>query len=213
MNRSAGAHRWLAPLVFGLSLVPLGRLVWLGNADALGANPVEFITRSTGTWSLVFLCLVLAISPVRRLPGCNGLLRLRRMLGLFAFFYSVLHFTVFLWLEHWFDLAALLADGIERPFVAAGLVALLLMAPLALTSTQAMMRRLGSRWKPLHRLVYLAAVLAIVHFWWHKAGKNDLLEPAIYAAIVLLLLAFRLERPLRSWFTRARRDASETGRS
>jgi methionine sulfoxide reductase heme-binding subunit len=193
-SRLAGA---LPPLVFGLSLLPLARLVWLGAGEGLGANPVEFVTRSTGTWSLAFLCLALAVSPLRRLTGWAAPLRLRRMIGLFAFFYSALHLSVFLWLEHWFDLWAMVLDGVARPFLAAGFAAFVLMVPLAATSTQAMVRRLGPRWKSLHRFVYLAAVLAIVHFWWHKAGKNDLFEPVVYAAIVALLLAFRLEAVLR----------------
>src|SRR5690606_1656972 len=147
---------------------------------------------STGTWALVMLCLTLAVTPLRRLSGWNALVRLRRMLGLFAFFYASLHFTVFLWLEHWFDVAAMLLDVLERPFVTAGFLAFLLMLPLAATSTQAMVRRLGSRWQALHRLVYLIAPLAVLHFWWHKAGKNDFGEPAFYGAVVALLLAARL---------------------
>lgn len=192
MAPRAGLPRWLKPAVFLLSLLPLARLFLLGFAGELGANPVEFVTRSTGTWALVMLCLTLAVTPLRRLSGWNALVRLRRMLGLFAFFYASLHFTVFLWLEHWFDLAAMLLDVLERPFVTAGFLAFLLMVPLAATSTQAMVRRLGSRWLALHRLVYLIAPLAVLHFWWHKAGKNDFGEPAFYGAVVALLLAARL---------------------
>lgn len=194
MASRAGLPRWLKPAVFLLSLLPLARLFLLGFTDGLGANPVEFVTRSTGTWALVMLCLTLAVTPLRRLSGWNALVRLRRMLGLFAFFYAVLHFTVFLWLEHWFDLSAMLLDVLERPFVTAGFLAFLLMVPLAATSTQAMVRRLGSRWQALHRLVYLIAPLAVLHFWWHKAGKNDFAEPAVYGAVVALLLAARLVR-------------------
>ncbi|ODT37888.1 MAG: sulfoxide reductase heme-binding subunit YedZ [Lautropia sp. SCN 70-15] len=192
MAPRAGLPRWLKPAVFLLSLLPLARLFLLGFAGELGANPVEFVTRSTGTWALVMLCLTLAVTPLRRLSGWNALVRLRRMLGLFAFFYASLHFTVFLWLEHWFDVAAMLLDVLERPFVTAGFLAFLLMLPLAATSTQAMVRRLGSRWQALHRLVYLIAPLAVLHFWWHKAGKNDFGEPAFYGAVVALLLAARL---------------------
>ena len=192
MAPRAGLPRWLKPAVFLLSLLPLARLFLLGFAGELGANPVEFVTRSTGTWALVMLCLTLAVTPLRRLSGWNALVRLRRMLGLFAFFYASLHFTVFLWLEHWFDLAAMLLDVLERPFVTAGFLAFLLMVPLAATSTQAMVRRLGSRWLTLHRLVYLIAPLAVLHFWWHKAGKNDFTEPAVYGAVIALLLAARL---------------------
>lgn len=192
MAPRAGLPRWLKPAIFLLSLLPLARLFLLGFANELGANPVEFVTRSTGTWALVMLCLTLAVTPLRRLSGWNALVRLRRMLGLFAFFYASLHFSVFLWLEHWFDLAAMLLDVLERPFVTAGFLAFLLMAPLAATSTQGMVRRLGSRWQALHRLVYLIAPLAVLHFWWHKAGKNDFGEPAIYGVVVALLLAARL---------------------
>ena len=192
MAPRAGLPRWLKPAVFLLSLLPLARLFLLGFTGELGANPVEFVTRSTGTWALVMLCLTLAVTPLRRLSGWNALVRLRRMLGLFAFFYASLHFTVFLWLEHWFDVAAMLLDVLERPFVTTGFLAFLLMLPLAATSTQAMVRRLGSRWQALHRLVYLIAPLAVLHFWWHKAGKNDFGEPAFYGAVVALLLAARL---------------------
>jgi sulfoxide reductase heme-binding subunit YedZ len=192
MAPRAGLPRWLKPAIFLLTLLPLARLFLLGFANELGANPVEFVTRSTGTWALVMLCLTLAVTPLRRLSGWNALVRLRRMFGLFAFFYASLHFSVFLWLEHWFDLAAMLLDVLERPFVTAGFLAFLLMAPLAATSTQGMVRRLGSRWQALHRLVYLIAPLAVLHFWWHKAGKNDFGEPAIYGVVVALLLAARL---------------------
>ena len=183
---------WLKPLVFVLALVPLARLFVLGFTDGLGANPIEFVTRSTGTWALVMLCLTLAITPLRKLTGWSTAIRLRRMLGLFAFFYAVLHFTVFVWLEHWFDPRALFADVLDRPFVTVGFLALLLMLPLALTSTQGMIRRLGRRWQTLHRLIYLIAPLAVLHFWWHKAGKNDFTEPAIYTAVVAILLLARL---------------------
>jgi sulfoxide reductase heme-binding subunit YedZ len=192
LARSAGLPVWLKPLVFALAVVPLARLFVLGMNDGLGANPVEFVTRSTGTWALVMLCVTLAVTPLRRLSGWTALVRLRRMLGLFAFFYAVLHFTVFVWLEHWFDLGAMLADVLDRPFVMVGFLALLLMLPLALTSTQAMMRRLGRRWQTLHRLIYLVAPLAVLHFWWHKAGKNDFFEPAIYGLVVAALLLARL---------------------
>lgn len=187
-----GLPAWAKPAVFILALLPLARLVALGVADRLGTNPVEFVTRSTGTWALVMLCVALSVTPIRRLSGWNPVVRLRRMLGLFAFFYAALHFSVFLWLEHWFDVAAMLRDVLERPFVTVGFLAFVLLVPLAATSTQGMIRRLGARWQTLHRLVYLIAPLAVLHFWWHKAGKNDLAEPAIYALVVALLLAWRL---------------------
>ncbi len=198
-TRRTGLPTWLKPLVFAAALLPLARLVALGNAGGLGANPVEFVTHSTGTWALVMLCLTLAITPLRRLTGWNALIRLRRMLGLFAFFYALLHFAIFVWLEHWFDLGAALADVIERPFIMAGFLALLLMTPLAVTSTQAMIRRLGRNWQALHRLIYVIAPLAILHFWWDKAGKNDFFEPAVYGAVVAILLLSRLVAPTRRW--------------
>lgn len=187
-----GMPRWVKPLVFALALVPLARLFVLGFADGLGANPVEFVTRSTGSWALIMLCATLAVTPLRRLSGWNSLIRLRRMLGLYSFFYAALHFTIFVWLEHWFDPVALFDDVLQRPFVTLGFVALLLMVPLALTSNQAMIRRLGRNWQALHRLVYVIAPLAVLHFWWHKAGKNDIGEPLMYGAAIALLLLARL---------------------
>ena len=187
-----GLPRWLRPLVFVLALAPLGRLFILGAFGSLGANPVEFVTHSTGTWALVMLCLTLAVTPLRRLTGWNTLIRLRRMLGLYAFFYAMLHFAIFVWLEHWFDFAAVFDDVIERPFITVGFLALLLMLPLALTSTRGMIRRLGRHWQALHRLIYVIAPLAVLHFWWDKAGKNDFMEPSIYGAVVALLLLARL---------------------
>jgi len=183
---------WLKPLLFVLALVPFGRLFVLGFTDGLGANPVEFVTRSTGTWALVMLCITLAITPLRRLTGRNTLVRLRRMFGLYAFFYACVHFSIFVWLEHWFDLGAMLGDVFERPFVTVGFLALLLMVPLAVTSNQAMIRRLGRNWQVLHRLIYVIAPMAILHFWWHKAGKNDFFEPTIYGLVVAGLLLARL---------------------
>jgi sulfoxide reductase heme-binding subunit YedZ len=181
--------------VFVLALGPLVRLVMAGTMGAfggLGANPVEFVTRSTGTWTLVFLCITLAITPARRLSGWNWLQRVRRMLGLCAFFYGALHFTTYFWLDQWFDLAAIVKDIVKRPFITVGFAAFLLMVPLALTSTDAMVRRLGRRWGKLHRLVYAVAIAAILHYWWHKAGKNDFSEVGWYAAVVIGLLGWRL---------------------
>jgi sulfoxide reductase heme-binding subunit YedZ len=182
-------------MVFVLALGPFARLVLAGTMGAfggLGANPVEFVTRSTGTWTLVFLCITLAVTPARRLTGWNWLQRLRRMLGLFAFFYGALHFTTYFWLDQWFDLAAIVKDIVKRPFITVGFAAFLLMIPLALTSTDAMVRRLGRRWGKLHRLVYAVAIAAILHYWWHKAGKNDYSEVGWYAAVVIGLLGWRL---------------------
>ena len=183
--------------LFVLALLPLARLLLAGAADwfgGLGANPIEFITRSTGTWTLVMLCLTLAITPLRRWSGYNELIRLRRMLGLFAFFYGVLHLGTYVWFDQFFDLTAMLRDIVKRPFITAGFVAFLLMLPLAITSTRAMQRRLGRRWAVLHRLVYVVAIAALLHYAWHKAGKNDFSEVGIYALIITVLLGARLFR-------------------
>lgn len=178
--------------VFVLGLLPLVRLFVLGVTGGLGANPVEFVTRSTGTWTLVMLCVVLAVTPLRRLSGWGRLMRLRRMLGLFVFFYALLHVTTWVWLDRWFDVAGMLADVVKRPFITAGFTAFVLLVPLALTSSDAMIRRLGRRWTRLHRAVYLVAVLSILHFWWAKAGKNLWEQPLVYGSAVALLLAWRV---------------------
>jgi len=181
---------WIKACVFALCLVPLGRLVYGGFANGLGANPIEAITRSTGWWTLFLLAATLAVTPLRRLSGANWLLKLRRMLGLFAFFYACAHFVTFIWFDHWFDAAEILKDVIKRPFVTVGFATFLLLLPLAFTSTNSMVRRLGRNWQRLHRLVYVIAVLGVVHFWW--LVKRDLTEPAIFAAIVAWLLGVRI---------------------
>jgi sulfoxide reductase heme-binding subunit YedZ len=196
------------PLVFVACMVPLARLVMLGAADKLGANPVEFVTRSTGTWTLVMLCLTLAITPLRRITGWNALIRWRRMLGLFAFFYGCLHLTTYVWLDQFFDWLAIVADVIKRPFITAGFAAFLLMTPLAATSTNAMVRRLGRRWSELHRLVYAVAMLGVLHFWWHKSAKNDLGEPLAYAAVLALLLGWRVWARLRERYLARQRSSA-----
>ncbi|UCE30427.1 MAG: sulfoxide reductase heme-binding subunit YedZ [Burkholderiales bacterium] len=200
------AVAWIKALVFVLALLPLATLAQGVIADTLGANPVEAVTHSTGEWSLIMLCLTLAVTPLRRLSGANWLLRMRRMLGLFAFFYAVLHLATYVWLDQWFDWGAMLRDVLKRPFITVGFGALLLMLPLAVTSTQAMIRRLGRRWQALHRLVYAVAVLAVLHFVWMKAGKNDFVEPARYALIVAALLGARAW-----WWLRQRRAALPDG--
>lgn len=183
---------WLRLLVFLASLAPFARLVWLGYNDGLSANPLEFVTRSTGTWALVFLCLTLAITPLRRLTGQPQWLKLRRMLGLYCFFYALLHFSIWFWIDQQLDFRLMWADVVRRPFVAAGFAAFALLLPLAATSTRAMMRRLGINWLRLHRLIYLIAIAAILHYWWHKAGKNDFGTVRLYAAAVAALLGIRL---------------------
>ena len=178
--------------IFLLALLPLDRLIWLGLTHDLGANPVEFITRSTGTWALVFLCLTLAMTPLRLLTNSVAWIRYRRMLGLFSFFYAILHFVIWLWLDQNFDLVEMLKDVLKRPFITMGFISLILLIPLALTSTHWAQRKLGRRWAQLHRLIYLIAFTAILHYWWHKAGKNDLDTVTIYAVVLLLLLCCRI---------------------
>jgi sulfoxide reductase heme-binding subunit YedZ len=182
---------WVKVAVFMLCLGPLARLVIGVFTRALGANPIEVITRSTGTWTLALLLITLGVTPLRKLAGWNWLLRLRRMLGLYAFFYAVLHFITYIWLDQFFDLAAMVKDVIKRPFITIGFTSFLLLAPLAATSTSAMVKRLGAKnWLALHRLVYVVAVGGVVHFWW--LVKRDVTEPAIYAAVLVVLLGMRL---------------------
>jgi sulfoxide reductase heme-binding subunit YedZ len=192
---TAAGSRWVVPAkiaVFIAAWYPLARIVFFGLTDRLGANPIEFITRSTGLWTLVFLCITLAVTPLRRLTGVNALARLRRMLGLYAFFYATLHFTTYLWFDKWFDAAAILKDIGKRPFITVGFAAFVLLIALAATSPKAMVRKLGRRWQTLHRAIYAIGALAILHFWWMRAGKHDLLLPKIYGAIVVALLGWRL---------------------
>ncbi|MDR5855607.1 protein-methionine-sulfoxide reductase heme-binding subunit MsrQ [Caballeronia sp. LZ062] len=196
--------RWIVPAkvaVFMAALYPLARIVLLGVTGVhggLGANPIEFITRSTGLWTLVFLCITLAITPARRLTGVTALVRFRRMIGLYAFFYAALHFTTYFWFDKWFDVAEIFKDIGKRPFITVGFAAFVLLIPLAVTSPKAMVRKLGRRWQTLHRTIYVIAALAILHFWWMKAGKHDLILPKIYGAILIALLGWRLVVWLKS---------------
>lgn len=177
--------------LFALALLPFLRMVWLTATGQL-VEPLEFITRGTGDWVLYFLCITLAITPLRRLSKWNWLVRLRRMAGLFAFFYACLHALAFLWFDHFFDVAAMWKDVLKRPFITVGFTAFVLLIPLAATSTNAMVRRLGGkRWQWLHRLVYVIAPLGILHFWWMKAGKQDFAQPILFGLIVALLLGVR----------------------
>lgn len=190
------ALRRIKAVVFLACLYPLARLVALGFSGGLGANPIEFITHSTGTWTLVFLCLTLTVTPLRRLSGWSWLLRLRRMLGLYAFFYAVLHFVTYIWLDQFFDPAAIAKDVLKRPFITVGFTCFLLLVPLAATSTNAMVRRLGARrWQQLHRFVYLIAAGGVVHYWW--LVKKDITQPAIYGLVVAVLLGLRLVHAAR----------------
>ncbi|WP_016835996.1 sulfite oxidase heme-binding subunit YedZ [Herbaspirillum lusitanum] len=189
----------LKGVLFVLALLPFVRLIAFGFLDRLGANPIEFITRNTGDWTLYFLCITLAVTPLRRLTGWNWLIRLRRMLGLFSFFYVVLHFMTFFWFDHFFDVEEMWRDVIKRPFITVGFIAFVLLIPLAATSTNAMVRRLGAkRWLWLHRLMYLILPLGILHFWWMKAGKNLLAQPILFATIVTSLLLLRMFFKFRS---------------
>jgi sulfoxide reductase heme-binding subunit YedZ len=187
------------PLVFLAALLPLAALVGGAIAGSLGANPAETLIRSTGDWTLRMLCLTLAITPLRQASGWFAILRLRRMLGLFSFFYGLLHFLCFAWLDMGFDLASILRDIAKRPFILVGTSALLLMLPLAATSFNRAIRTLGAaRWQRLHRAVYAVALLALLHFFWMRSGKNDFAEVAIYAVVIGVLLGWRLWRRFRS---------------
>jgi sulfoxide reductase heme-binding subunit YedZ len=191
-NPTARQLTALKAAVFALALVPVAKMAYLTISGQL-VEPLEHITRGTGDWVLYFLCLTLAVTPLRRFTGWNWLVKLRREIGLFAFFYAFLHFMTFLWFDHFFDVAELWKDVVKRPFITVGFIAFVLLIPLAVTSTNGMIRRLGGkRWQWLHRLIYLIAPLGILHFWWMKAGKNDFQEPIIFGAIVALLLGLRI---------------------
>lgn len=178
--------------LFIFALLPLARLVLLGFLDKLSANPIEFITRSSGDWALYLLALTLAVTPMRQLSGWSWLIGLRRMLGLFTFFYASLHFTTFIWFDHFFDFEAMWKDVLKRPFITVGFAAFVLLFPLAVTSKNSIMKRLGRQWKRLHRLIYLIAVLALLHFWWMRAGKQNFAEPILLGSIIILMLAGRV---------------------
>lgn len=178
--------------LFLLACVPFLRLIIFAYLDQLGANPLEAITRNTGDWTLYMLCITLSITPLRRLSGWNWLLAMRRMLGLFTFFYASLHFLAFYWFDHFFDVQAMLIDVLKRPFIAMGFATFLLLLPLAVTSTNRMMRRLGKRWKTLHQLIYLIILTGLVHFWWMRAGKQNFAQPLLITVIAVVLLGSRL---------------------
>ncbi len=187
----------LKALVFVASLAPFLMLAlrglnsWLQRSFNLGANPIEFITRDLGDSTLIYLMITLAVTPVRRLTGWQWLIKLRRMLGLFAFFYASLHFVTYIWLDQFFDLQDMVKDVIKRPFITVGFLAFVCLIPLAGTSTNGMVRRLGGkRWQALHRLVYAIAILGVVHYWW--LVKRDIREPMLYAGILAVLLGVRI---------------------
>lgn len=184
--------RWVVkPALFILALAPLGWIVYRTVNNDLGANPIETLNRYTGDWVLRFLMITLAVTPLRKLTGWNALLRYRRMLGLFAFFYVCLHFLSYAWLDQYFVLADIFRDVAKRPYITVGFASFLMLVPLAVTSTNAMIRRLGAkRWQQLHRLVYLVGIGGVVHFLW--LVKSDIREPLVYAGILTLLLGFRV---------------------
>jgi sulfoxide reductase heme-binding subunit YedZ len=190
-NPSPRALALVKVALFVVCLLPLARLAWGAWQHSLGANPIEFITRSLGTWTLNFLLTTLTVTPLRKVSGWTWLTRLRRMLGLFAFFYVVLHLSSYLWLDQFFDWTAIAKDILKRPFITAGMSAFLLLVPLAATSNRAMIRRLGGRrWQALHRSIYVVGIIAVTHYWW--LVKKDVALPGVYAAILGLLLLLRL---------------------
>jgi sulfoxide reductase heme-binding subunit YedZ len=191
-------HPGAKPLVFLVSLLPFAWLLYGAIADQLGANPQEHLIRATGDWTLRFLCLTLAVTPIRVLAGLPTLQRLRRMLGLFTYFYVVLHFLCYSWFDQGLDLAEIGKDIAKRPFILVGFAAFVLLTPLAATSFNRAVKAMGARrWQALHRLVYAIAVLAIVHFFWMRAAKNNFGEVAIYAGILAVLLGWRVREYVR----------------
>jgi len=182
---------WLKLVVFPVCLVPLASLTWKAATVKLGANPIEAITHSTGDWTLIFLLVTLAVTPLRRLTGQPWLIRFRRMFGLFAYFYACLHFLTYIWLDQGFDVHSMVKDVYKRPFITMGFTAFLLLAPLVVTSTRKMIQRLGGRrWQWLHRLIYVSAGAAIVHFTW--AMKKDIHRPIEYGVVLAVLLGYRV---------------------
>ena len=193
------AHRATKPVLFVLALLPLAQLLYGAFTDSLGANPAEALSRGTGHWVLRFLCLTLAVTPLRQWTGWSALARLRRMLGLYAFFYGVLHFLCYAWLDMGFAASDIVRDIPKRPFVLVGLLALLLMVPLAATSFNRAIKALGAlRWRRLHRLVYVIVLLGLLHFYWMRGAKHDYAEVHLYAAVIALLLGWRLWHALRA---------------
>ncbi len=181
----------LKVLVFASSLIPLALLAYKGFTDRLGANPVEVITRSTGLWTLIFLLITLSVTPLRKLTNMPSLIKFRRMLGLFAFFYGFLHLMTFVWLDKFFDVHEMIKDVYQRPFITAGFTAFVLMVPLAITSTRKMIQRLGGkRWNTLHKLIYFSAAAGAIHFYW--LVKKDVTQPVEYGTILVVLLGYRL---------------------
>ena len=192
-------EKWLSVaknLVFLAALIPLAKLAWLGFHNGLGANPIEKITRTTGYWTLTFLMITLAATPLRSVSGWSWPIRWRRMLGLFAFFYASLHFLTYLVLDQFFDWTAIVKDIAKRPYITVGFPAFIMLIPLAVTSTNKMVQRLGGRrWKNLHKLIYVIGIAGVVHFWW--LVKKDITEPVQFAVVLAVLLGFRVVKAVR----------------
>jgi methionine sulfoxide reductase heme-binding subunit len=183
--------RWIKVGIFIACLIPLGLLGWDAYTQNLGANPIEKITHTTGDWTLRLLLVTLSVTPLRKLLGIPALIKFRRMLGLFAFFYSCLHFTTYIWLDKFFNLHEMLVDVAKRKFITLGFTAFVLLIPLALTSTRGWIRRLGGkRWQSLHRLIYVSAIAGVIHYLW--LVKADIRKPLEYGAVLALLLGYRV---------------------
>jgi sulfoxide reductase heme-binding subunit YedZ len=198
-------HRYFKPLIFVCCLIPVARLVWLGFHAGLGANPIEFITHSTGDWTLIFLLVTLAVTPLRKLTRQYWLISYRRMLGLFAFFYGCMHLTTYVWLDKFFDVHEMLVDIGKRKYITAGMTGFALMIPLALTSTKWSIRKLGGkRWQALHRLIYFSAAAGVIHYIW--LVKADLKKPLEYAVVLGVLLLSRVV----SWLKYRRESVRKT---
>ena len=197
-TQAALLHPVAKPLAFVIGLLPFAWLLFAALFGHLGANPAEALIRSTGDWTLRFLCLVLAVTPARVMTGLPALARFRRMAGLFVYFYALVHLLSYSWFDMGLDLPDIVRDIIKRPFILVGSAAVLLLTPLALTSSNRAIRLLGAkRWQKLHRLVYGIAGLGLLHFFWMRAGKNDFAEVAVYALVVAALLGWRLVRAWR----------------
>jgi len=205
MLRQILQSRSAKPVVWLLCLMPFAWLVWGAANEALGANPAEYLIRATGDWTLRLLCITLAVSPLRVMLGLPELAKLRRMFGLFTYFYVVLHLLCYSWLDMGFEWADIATDIAKRPFILVGFSAFVLLTPLALTSFDRAIRWLGAkRWQWLHRLVYAVAVLAVLHFFWMRAGKSNFAEVFVYASVLFVLLAWRVVRfSLWQWLFRS----------
>jgi sulfoxide reductase heme-binding subunit YedZ len=191
--RQALQHRSAKPVVWLMCMLPFVWLVWGAANDALGANPAEYLIRATGDWTLRLLCITLAVTPLRVLLGLPELAKLRRMFGLFTYFYVVLHLLCYSWLDMGFEWGDITEDIAKRPFILVGFTAFVLLTPLALTSFNRAIRWLGAkRWQWLHRFVYVVAVLAVLHFFWMRAGKSNFAEVFVYAFVLFVLLAWRV---------------------